>query len=328
MVTRKYLGIGLLFIFVICILNNPSNSSADAWLPVAGSYQYISIFSMIDKGSKNNKNKRSSAFIKIRDEVDALYSLRSFIKKEANNENRNLRNSEIRALENITNDIAKLEDISEMLASFRDEYYAQSLIEYGATDNQSFGIKFNYIIDKFAGYNDPNHNKEFIGKDADFFYKYRLFKNKKWSASIKPTVQFSSYDNKNSCKFMDLAIYAGYSKQKKNGTNIFHEFGVSIRKYFNNALGDKIGYTTSVMDGLKFKNGIMLTNFTQYEKTKLRNLVYSQTIYEQISIAKEFSVNKLIKHNFTAQIGYFWKSSMVDKTFRMSGPIISIWLSV
>ena len=214
MVTRKYLGIGLLCIFVISILNNPSNSSADAWLPEVGSYQYTSTFSMIDKGSKNNKNKRSSAFIKIRDEVDALYDLRSSINKEA--ANRNLRNSEIRAIENINKDIAKLENISEILAAFRDEYYMQSLIEYGATKNQSFGIKFNYIIDKFAGYNDPNHNKEFIGKDADFFYKYQLFKNQKWSAIIKPTVQFSSYDNKSSCKFIDLAIYAGYSKQKKN----------------------------------------------------------------------------------------------------------------
>jgi len=127
---------------------------------------------------------------------------------------------------------------------------------------------------------------------------------------------------------MDLALYAGYSKKKKNGNDIFHEFGFSIRKYFNNALGSKIGYATSVMDGMKFKNGIMLTNFTQYERTKLRNLVYSHTIYEQVSIAKEFNVNKLIKHKFTAQIGYFWKGSIVDKAFRMSGPIVSIWLSV
>ena len=309
-------------------MNIPINSSADAWLPTAGSYQYSSTFSMIDKRSKNSKNKRSGAFVKIRDDVNALYALRSSIKEEANHENRNLRNSEIRALENINQDIAELEDASEMLASFRDEYSAQSLIEYGATDTQSFGIKFNYIIDKFAGYNDPNHNKEFMGKEADFFYKYRLFKNKKWSVSIKPTVQFSSYDNKNSCKFMDLALYAGYSKQKKNGTNLFHEFGFAIRKYFNNALDSKVGYAASMMDGIKFKNGVMLTNFTQYERTKLRNLVYGHTIYEQISIAKEFSVNKLIKHNFTAQIGYFWKSSMVDKAFRMSGPIVSIWLSV
>jgi len=176
MVTRKYLGIGLLLIY---ILNNPSNSCADAWLPETGSYQYSSTFSMIDKRSKNSKNKRSSTFIKIRDEVNALYALRSSITEIVDNENRDLRNSEIRALEDINQDITELEDASEMLASFRDEYSTQSLIEYGATDNQSFGMKFNYIIDKFAGYNDPRHNKEYIGKDADFFYKYRFFQNKK-----------------------------------------------------------------------------------------------------------------------------------------------------
>lgn len=82
------------------------------------------------------------------------------------------------------------------------------------------------------------------------------------------------------------------------------------------------------MDGIKFKNGIMLTNFIQYERTKLKNLIYSHTIYEQISIAKELGLDKLIKNDFTAQIGYFWKSSLMGKNFTISGPILSIWLNV
>ena len=48
--------------------------------------------------------RKNGSFIKIRDEVDALYDLRSSINKEA--ANRNLRNSEIRAIENINKDIA------------------------------------------------------------------------------------------------------------------------------------------------------------------------------------------------------------------------------
>ena len=60
-----------------------------------------------------------------------------------------------------------------------------------------------------------------------------------------------------------------------------------------------------MMDGIKFQNGIMLTNFTQYERSKLKNLIYSHTIYEQLSIAREFEPNKLIKNDFTAQIGDF-----------------------
>lgn len=328
MVTGKYIKNKLLFISAIYVLGFCTNSAADAWLPDKGTYQYSSTFSTIDKRSKNSKNRRASAFIKIRDEIDALYAIKFAIHDKASKEKRNLRNSEIRQLETIEKEIKDLDEASNMLSAFRDEHFAQFSVEYGANKRQSFGIKLGYIIDKFARYNDPNHNKQFIGKDADLFYKYQIFKNDKWAISIKPTVQFSSYNNENSCKFADIAIFAGYSKQKKNGSSLFHEFGFGLRKYFRNSIASKTGYFASMMDGIKFKNGIMLTNFTQYERSKLKNLIYSHTLYEQISIAKEFKSNQLIKNDFTAQIGYFWKNSLIDSTFVISGPILSIWLNI
>ena len=318
----------LLYILAIYILGLSVNSAADAWLPSKGSYQYSSTFSTIDKKSKNSKNRRSSAAVKIIDEAETLRSIRHSIIDKALKEKRNLRHSEIRQIKTITKEIRDLDTAANMLSAFRDEHFAQFSVEYGASENQSFGVKLNYIIDKFAGYNDPNHNKQFIGKDADFFYKHQIFKNDKWVVSIKPTIQFSSYNSENSCKFLDIATFAGYSKEKENGNNLFHEFGFSFRKYFRNSMGDGIGYSASMMDGIKFKNGIILTNFTQYERTKLKNLIYSHTVYEQISIAKEFRLSKLIKNNLTTQIGYFWKSSLIGKNFTISGPILSIWLNV
>ena len=328
MVKRKYIKCRLLFILVLHILGYHTNSTGDAWLPDEDTYQFSSTFSTIDKKSKSKKNRRAKAFIKIRDEVDALYSIRYAIYNKASKEKRNLRNSEIRQIETIEREIKDLDEASNMLSAFRDEHFAQLSVEYGASKKQSFGVKLGYVLDKFAGYNNPDHNKQFIGKEADLFYKYQIFINKKWAISIKPTIQFSSYDNKNSCKFADIAIFAGYSKQKKNGTSLFHEFGFGLRKYFKNSIASKTGYSASMMDGIKFKNGIMLTNFTQYERSKLKNLIYSHTIYEQLSIAREFKMNKLIKNDFTAQIGYFWKSSLIDKTFVVSGPILSVWLNV
>lgn len=317
----------LLYISAIYALGFSANSAAEAWLPSKGTYQHSSTFSTIDKKSKRSKNRRASTTIKIRDEIETLRTIKWSIIDKALKEKRNLRNSEIRQLKIITKEIRDLDEAANMLSAFRDEHFAQFSVEYGASERQSFGIKLNYIIDKFSGYNDPNHNKRFIGKDADFFYKYQILKNDKWVVSIKPTIRFSSYNNENSCKFIDIATFAGYSKEKKNGNSIFHEFGFSFRKYFKNSMGNGIGYSASTMDGIKFKNGIMLTNFTEYERAKLKNLIYSNTLYEQISIAKEFKLNKLIKNDFTAQVGYFWKSSVVGKNFTISGPILSIWLN-
>lgn len=328
MVTGKYIKSRLLFILVLYILGYNANSVGEAWIPDEDNYHFSSTFSTIDKRSKNKKNRRASSFIKIRDEVDALYSIKSAIHSKASNEKRKLRNSEIRQLETIEREIRDLDEESNMLSAFRDEHFAQFSVEYGASKKRSFGVKLGYVLDKFAGYNNPDHNKQFIGKEADLFYKYQIFKNKKWAVSIKPTVQFSSYDNSSFCKFADIAIFAGYSKQKKNGTNLFHEFGFGLRKYFRNSIASKTGYSASMMDGIKFQNGIMLTNFTQYERSKLKNLIYSHTIYEQLSVAREFKPNKLITNDFTAQIGYFWKSSLIDKTFVVSGPILSVWLNV
>ena len=31
---------------------------------------------------------------------------------------------------------------------------------------------------------------------------------------------------------------------------------------------------------------------------------------------------------FTAQVGYFWKGSLVDRFYTVSGPIFSIWLNI
>jgi hypothetical protein len=205
---------------------------------------------------------------------------------------------------------------------------AQLSIEYGATAKQSFGVNLLYSIDKFATDHDTNHNRQHIGGDANLFYKYQLFRNEKLAISIKPSVQFSTYNFINSCKQIDMAVFAGFSKNKKNGTSLFHEFGFSLIKYFNDVKRNKFGYTVSTLDGIKTKNGIIITNYFQYTENKLKNLAYNKTKYEQFSIGKEFNSKKLIPYNFTAQIGYFWKITKLGKEFTMSGPILSAWLSI
>ena len=86
MVTGKYIKSRSLFILVLYILGYNANSVGEAWIPDEDSYHFSSTFSTIDKRSKNKKNRRASSFIKIRDEVDALYSIKSAIHSKASNE--------------------------------------------------------------------------------------------------------------------------------------------------------------------------------------------------------------------------------------------------
>ena len=53
----------------------------------------------------------ASAVIKIRDEIEALYSIKSAIHSKVSNEKRKLRNSEIRQLKTIKREIRDLESI-------------------------------------------------------------------------------------------------------------------------------------------------------------------------------------------------------------------------
>ena len=92
------------------------NSVADAWLPSKGSYQYSSTFSTVDKKSKNSKNRRSSAAVKIIDEAETLRSIRHSIIDKALKEKRNLRHSEIRQIKTITKEIRDLDTAANMLS--------------------------------------------------------------------------------------------------------------------------------------------------------------------------------------------------------------------
>jgi hypothetical protein len=328
MVKRKYITNKILFIISVYIFCIHSTSRADAWLPDMGEYQYTSSFSIIDKPSKKLKNLRSSAFVEIRNEIESLYFRRNMIISNAANSRIPLKNSEIREIEEINSKIDELDELSIITSAFKDEQSAHLSIEYGATTKQSFGTKLIYSIDKFAGYNDPNHNKKHISASADLFYKYQLFRNEKFAISLKPAVQFSTYNNKNSCKHADIALFIGSSKHKDNGKVLFHEFGFSLKKYFENAIGKKMGYSISSLDGVKFKSGIIFTNYAEYSRNSLKNLAYSNTIYEQFSIGKEFSFEEQKPRNLAIQVGYFWKRTKLSKVFTISGPIISAWLNI
>ena len=95
------------------------------------------LFLQLIKDQKNKKNIMASAFIKIRDKIEALYSIKSALHSKASNEKRKLRNSEIRQLETIKREMRDLDKASKILSAFRDEHFVQFSIDYGANKNRA-----------------------------------------------------------------------------------------------------------------------------------------------------------------------------------------------
>ena len=104
--------------------------------------------------------------------------------------------------------------------------------------------------------------------------------------------------------------------------------GIAARKYFRKEATNKVGYTISMLEGIELENGIMFSNYTEYERSKFTNFLYTSTVYDQISVAKEFYFDNLRMQNFTVQIGYFWKGSTADHIYTISGPIFSLWFDL
>ena len=68
----------------------------------------------------------------------------------------------------------------------------------------------------------------------------------------------------------------------------------------------------------------MLSNYLQYDYRNNYNHLYNATLYEQVSIAKEFSSTKFEKRDFTVYLSYFWDYSLVNPKFSLSGVKISL----
>ena len=338
MAQRKYL-----IILLSCVILNYNNAAnANAWLPAAGQYQYHLTYGMIDKPSRKRRNERSDYFIALQEQITNHNDLKSQIENNALSQNRNLTAFEQTSIEELEIENKDLEEEAKYLSSFSDDSMAFFDVEYGATDSQSFGVKIGYINDKFAKISSgPNLDaigkKSSEGKSLDVFYKYQLFKNDSWSIILSPKVHYSKYTATKAGCYFDAALIVGYSKEqevdkKKKDQEpkyvAFQEFGISARKYARHDASKNPGYVITMLDGVRFNDGVIFTNYIEYEKAKFDNYLYNRTLYEQISVAKEFYLDNLKQKTFTIQLGYFWKGSVENQIYTMSGPILSLWLTI
>ncbi len=312
---------------LIAFIFTTTESYAGAWLPEVGTYNLYSSHSYIDARSRKIRNIRKEAFIDIQSDIQELGMVRDLIYKRASDLGRKLLNSELRNIEQINHDIGLLEQESSELASFSDENSSYFELEYGLAEAHSFGTKVGYKTNKFADLNSGKTSATNYGREIDIFYKYKVFENENWVATIRPKIHFSTYDRRKSLGYSDFELLIGHSRIKKN-YGAYFECGITARKYYGRIIDNSIGYVLSMQEGIKFGRGFTLSNYTEYEKAKFVNILYRQTIYDQVSIAKEITFDSLGVNCFTAQIGYFWKGSLVNRFYTVSGPIFSVWLNL
>ncbi len=313
--------------FTIVFILSTTESYAGAWLPEVGTYNLYSSHSILDARSRKIRNIRKEAFIDMQNEIQKLSMVKALIYKRASDLRRELLNSERRNIEQIKRDIDLLEQESSELTSFSDDEASYFELEYGLADDHSFGTKLGYKTDKFADLNSGKTSATKSGREIDIFYKYKFFDEESWVATIRPKIHFSTYDKRKSLGYTDFELLIGHSRIKKN-YGAYFECGITARKYYGRIIGNSIGYVLSIQEGIKFGKGFTVSNYTEYEKAKFVNILYRRTIYDQVSIAKELVFDRSGLNCFTAQIGYFWKGSLVDRFYTVSGPIFSVWLNL
>lgn len=327
MVKRKYLAL-LVFIFDIY----PISSLATPYLPESGHYKYIGSILFTDKSSRAKRRERTKLFRDIQNIISKLSLQKAWIYEEfkrnqENNPNLSLPNSKKRLIESIDKDIAALEAESKKISSFGEDKICNLEVEYGIYKNQSVGFRVEYNQHKFPQVKPEivKHNAKIHAKNVDVFYKYQIFKNHNWVVALQPKFHYSKH-NTHYQYYLNFATLVGYSHRavKKKYTK-FYETSISIRSYFGKNLVGRTGYAVSILEGVHFDNGLIFSHFTEYEQSKQENYLYSKTIYDQFSVAKEFYFDNLKLKSFTAQIGYFCKVSTLNPKYKISGPILSLW---
>ncbi|MFY9589936.1 hypothetical protein OTR29_04160 [Rickettsia endosymbiont of Halotydeus destructor] len=188
------------------------------------------------------------------------------------------------------------------------------------TDNQNFGVHFLFKKEKFNG-------KKTFNEEAALFYKLKLFQKNNFVLSLQPKIFVSK--NKN-CKeefFAEISLLSGISEKIYSAT-VFNQNTFSIGHYINYIGYKKIYINTSTTEGIKFANGFMLVNFTKYHTRQDYGYIYTETVYEQLSVAKIIKLDNVGKNFLTTQLGYFWDQSLSNKKYKISGITFSLWLDI
>ncbi|GAA5252293.1 hypothetical protein [Candidatus Rickettsia kedanie] len=177
-----------------------------------------------------------------------------------------------------------------------------------------------YKEDKFL-------NEKNISTDASIYYQLKLFEDKDFVISAQPKILMSKSKKLKEDLLGEISLLMGMSKNILSVT-IFNQNILSFRHSMNHLGSKKMYYNFSTCEGIKLKNGIILTSFTQYHTRQNYGYVYDSSVYEQLGTAKIINFGKENRNSLMTQIGYFWDHSLVNKKYKISGISFAAWLDV
>ena len=289
-------------------------SQSIAWLPCKGKYKFSYNVLFADGATRDSQKERAEILLDAHREINILLMKKKNLSKAQEK------------------DLQELESLVNNYDAFNNNAFIANEIEYGISQNQSFGLKANLSSEKNLQYKYTNKSekswfKENIIREVGCYYKHSLYKNDRWQISLMPQFTYNKNNIFGQKHSYMIGSYIGYTKISKSGKRYFSEIGFNVGKIFNRGYKDTILKKISVVEGVELVKNLMVTNYFEYSFATNGHPMYRAVVYEQISLAKEF-VNKTNHPIFTTQIGYYWKRNLSNSVFQLSGPVFSVCLSL
>ncbi|HJK86395.1 MAG TPA: hypothetical protein QKA08_01315 [Candidatus Megaira endosymbiont of Nemacystus decipiens] len=310
----------MIYIKIICLLFLLLINDAFAvpWVPNPGTYKVFFSFVSTDKASKKLQKKRKESFLEMQQTLGNLQNTKKEIIETVNKEDRTLLNSETRHLDEIEEITESIKNSMEDAKAFNDSRSCHLGIEYGINSRSSAGVIISSNTDKRFSDDDASEKKL-----TSLFYKYNFYKHKNLIVTLQPKINISNRKKDVHSNFVELILEAGKSNRRKT----YYASGFGVRYFPKSKIKSDIGVSFYTQQGSHFTKGFFIDNFVEYQYTKNSNKLYNKVLYIQTSLRKELYVGK--KYNvINTQLGYFWKKSLVNKYYNLSGPFLSLWINV
>ena len=294
-----------------------------AWLPEVGKYKYTASHMFIDKKSIRNKKRRQEKKQKLLVLEHKLEKLKCSIIDDyiARNKLDSIRNFDEAILKQIDTTLDLIAERKKQIARPADHSYSNFEVEYGVKDGSSFGAVIIYDVDRF----DYKYN---YGNSAEFYFKQRLWQNDRFIISVAPRINLLHYSQANKKVILSNGLYLGRSSCNENDLCNFSEFGLNFSKGVGHNARKELAVAFSFQDGYKTASGLSLSSYSEMEYNRFSKASKEFRFFEQISIAKDIDFANLKANKMTLQVGYFWKGCLNRAYDTISGPVISLWLTI
>lgn len=301
-------------VYIICFtITAIDKVYASAWLIEEEHYKYIATVGCIDQSSRSLQQLRANLYIETYRNLQYLEQQIKLVNKSS-------------ALYNkLAKQIYYLYQAAEKLSAYQEDFFQTLTVEYGVSKKHNLGLQLFYKNKAFQKTNKVNNF--LTANEISLFYKINLLHNTNRILSIQPKIYMLPSVNNNSEWLYELLLLAGISKTVSS-TLIFIEHAIGFASSARKACDRKQNYSLATTEGIKLSNGIMLTSYSKYTVRRGYGNIYSKTLYIQLSIAKSIHSNRMLYNNLVTQIGYFCDKSLVNKNYRLSGLVFSIWIEL